>query len=842
MKRSEYRLFRDSQRLIQEALNQEAESRESYVRRVAAGDPELLEYALVQLRYSIAEVSNGGHGSSQGSAPKAAPSNMEDRLRREPRLDRERYSRRERLDEGGMGEIWLVEDNLLQRKVALKVPKLGMGRGTDDAPVHLFLHEARITSRFDHPDIVPVHDLGLDGEGRPGMLMRHVAGTTLRKTVELHRVGQGDWSIQRSLEVVLRLCDTLAYAHSRGVVHRDVKPENVMIGTFGEVYLLDWGLAKDEHPPQGGPEVKANLKRAGTDGYRAPEQAEGRTVTAQADVYSLGVVLRELVASVGSSGPSGAAPADKLHERRRGRLPSWLQGAVPGVRPEIMAIIERATAHLPKNRYPSTVDLAEDLRAFLSSRVVRAHRAGPTYRVRLWVQRNRALAAVLAFVTPVLLLGAVALLWFADEVAADRAARELMEREPGLAVTYGSLADLEAAMRDYGRVTGSVELTSLFETPFAGAGAKHAWGVRRRLDAVQKLHRAHRDFGAERWRQVLRELAADRRFAGWLPADEPDLVPIGVDADSGLHCFWHPATGDEPERAADGRFTIREATGLVFVLLPPGRYRRGSFPFGGGPARTEIESQAIARDWHLYAFEQDGDEAPFEQSVQPGFFGKWEVTQAQWLRMTGTDPSAHSGYRGGSPLAGIAVGTLHPVENVTHQQAAACLRMFGFELPSEAAWEYGCRAGTDSRWWFGDDPKAALSLPSGRRVLFANVSDLALFRLRPTLVPEGFAAPFDDGYAHHAPVDALAPNAFGLVGMAGNVWELCHDVYDPHVAARESGKVEVPPPPDPRLRVVRGGGWQSPIREASSSDRWCKFEYQSSPDVGLRAFKPARRR
>ena len=163
----------------------------------------------------------------------------------------ERYTTRDEIARGGMGAILRVWDEDLRRPLAMKVALRDDGETTGVATdsnsqkrLSRFLEEAQITSQLDHPGIVPVHDLGIDAEGRVYFTMQLVDGRDMRDIVALAQRGEEGWDLRRLVGVLIRVCEALAYAHSKDVVHRDIKPGNVMVGKFGEVFLMDWGLAK----------------------------------------------------------------------------------------------------------------------------------------------------------------------------------------------------------------------------------------------------------------------------------------------------------------------------------------------------------------------------------------------------------------------------------------------------------------------------------------------------------------------------------------------------------------------------------------------------------------------
>ena len=191
---------------------------------------------------------------------------------------------------GGMGEVVLAHDPDIGRDVAMK----RMKAATPDL-VERFLREARIQARLDHPAIVPVHEVGRDREGRPFFTMKRVTGTTLA-----HMLERGGASQQRLLRAFAEVCLAIDFAHARGVIHRDLKPSNVMLGDYGEVYVLDWGIARvlgqSEPVHANTPSTETQVGTVlGTPGYMAPEQAVDSRVGPAADVYSLGRMLQDIL-------------------------------------------------------------------------------------------------------------------------------------------------------------------------------------------------------------------------------------------------------------------------------------------------------------------------------------------------------------------------------------------------------------------------------------------------------------------------------------------------------------------------------------------------------------------
>jgi eukaryotic-like serine/threonine-protein kinase len=228
----------------------------------------------------------------------------------------DRYEEGALLGSGGMGAVHLKRDRRIGRQVAMKVL---LPSASSPELRHRFLREARIQGQLEHPAIPPVYEIGRD-DGRLWFTMRRVKGVTLSRAIHLLSKGDRDAQFkfprQRLLHAFVTVCDALHYAHSRGVVHRDLKPANVMLGDYGEVWVLDWGLARlieeaQQEAVEAGqrqslvrpdPSRLANLPSltkpgnvVGTVHYMAPEQVRGETIDGRADVYSLGVMLYELL-------------------------------------------------------------------------------------------------------------------------------------------------------------------------------------------------------------------------------------------------------------------------------------------------------------------------------------------------------------------------------------------------------------------------------------------------------------------------------------------------------------------------------------------------------------------
>jgi len=220
----------------------------------------------------------------------------------------EKYAVEAPIGRGGMGEVFLVMDRDLRRQVAMKIlrPDVATGR---EARLH-FLAEAQATSQLEHPGIPPVHDIGVAKDGRIYFTMKLVRGRTLREIVHdlllKRREVQVEYTLHKLVTILERICETMHFAHERGVIHRDLKPENVMLGDYGEVHVMDWGLAKVEGVPDSDLEGVETARTAegndtlhgtilGTPAYMSPEQALGEPLDRRTDIYAVGCVLYEVL-------------------------------------------------------------------------------------------------------------------------------------------------------------------------------------------------------------------------------------------------------------------------------------------------------------------------------------------------------------------------------------------------------------------------------------------------------------------------------------------------------------------------------------------------------------------
>ena len=290
-----------------------------------------------------------------------------------PDFSSTKYTFVKELGRGGMGTVYLAEDTELNRLVAIKV--LNTPEVTEDL-CNRMIQEAQIIARLEHPGIVPVHDVGTLPDGRIYYAMKFVRGSRLDEYA-----AQGA-SLRDRLRKFQAVCDAVAFAHAHGVIHRDLKPQNIMIGSFGEVLVLDWGVAKIK------PQIDANERRSigvhqrlsaaetldgtviGTQNYMSPEQARGEIdqLDERADVYSLGAVL------------------------------DFLLKDQPKVSKAAQAICSKAMALEKESRYATASELSADIGRLLDAEPVTAYRENAIEIVSRWISKNRFLVLlVLAY-------------------------------------------------------------------------------------------------------------------------------------------------------------------------------------------------------------------------------------------------------------------------------------------------------------------------------------------------------------------------------------------------------------------------------------------------------------
>jgi len=596
---------------------------------------------------------------------------------------------------GGMGEILRVWDEDLRRHLAMKVIQGRVPTGaTDDdgdgpaletaAPrrVGRFLEEAQLTGQLDHPGIVPVHELGIDRHGRLFFTMKLVRGEDLKAVLARVHAGEEGWTTTRVLGLVQRVCEAMAYAHAKGVVHRDLKPANVMVGRYGEVFVMDWGLARVLGRPDAkdirlrapdpaatreatstrgdarasdSPLVTMDGDIVGTPAYMSPEQARGEIdrVGPAADVYAVGAMLYHLLSGRMPYTVPGAyaSPYGILAQVQEGP-PRPLSELAPDVPAELIAICERAMARDPGDRYADMAALGHDLRAYLEQRVVSAYETGAIAELRKWVVRNKPLAGALAGVFALLAAGGSGIAGLAANL------HDALERESTLSTRLAARNDEldDALSREVALNASLAEHNRALDAALTEARSQRA-----RADTMAAEATANAEIAEAEHANVLRLSAFH------------ELEDLERDADA----LW-PVT---PERVPAYEAWLERAEALVAGLEPsadgrdPGHRRQLAALRERALPRTPEEREAERRAHPAYA--------------------EWEQTREAVERARAGLAAFHEGLGDDEPTAAQA----ERLAEVEAALAAARRRLeeLDAELDERRAFTFGS---DEDAWWY----------------------------------------------------------------------------------------------------------------------------------------------
>ncbi len=858
--------FARLQQLYEQAQQLLPAHREHFVRQQAGADPALVQEVLQLLR-PRPTLETAGLVEAVAATVKTADSL--------PQMVGP-YQILSLLGQGGMGVVYRASRPELRHPVAVKVCQGVLGHVPEEAFVR-FQVERRALAAMNHRYIARMYDVGTTERGEPYFVMELVEGASLTQHCDQRRLG-----IAARLNLFQQVCEGVQHAHDRFVVHRDLKPANVLVvdeGGEDVPKILDFGVARllDPEVVRERLRLTRDGRRIGTPLYFSPEQALGKgdAIDVRTDVYSLGVMLYELLTgelpflesqlqeierqegSVAMYRFLATQEPERPSSRLTGIGPAAVGAALRSLTPAVLrrtllgdldCIVMKAMAKDPARRYASAIAFAEDLGRYLQHEPVIAKQPTVGYQLRKFVRRHRGAVAAGLAILFTCIVGAIAVL--VEKARADSTVRnfdmlagvvlhrKIVAAEAGLYPALPAhIESMQGWLADVDRLLAArVDIEHTLRLLLVGRGAEGGEqgeserflsdalrGLVLNLDLLERRQKPqvvrrlewaaqldsltrHHPNAHHSWDEVAAAIKKSPTYAGQdldLRLEHVlGLVPIGENPRThfwefyDLRSAWDGATPPQdlaiPVHESDGAISMSAATGIVFVLLPGGKVRLGARTAVHGPERRDEETEPL----------HDVVLAPF-------FLARHELTQEQWSRLWTWDDAhlAPSRYQAGaSDFLGGRIGAAHPVEQVSWLMCKQLLERSGMVLPTEAQWEYGCRAGTTTDWW----PGAVATDLRG----CCNLLDLSAAG-RGWGTPE----PFDDGHQVHAAVGSFAANPFGLYDTHGNVSEWCLDLHGPYGTEVVGTGLRAAEQDAPAYYCARGGAFSDHAASVRSTSR-----------------------
>ena len=712
-----------------------------------------------------------------------------------------------KLGEGGMGAVYKARQIALDRVVALKVLPAELGRNRQY--IGRFEREARLAAKVAHPNAVQVFQVGEDS-GRHYIAMEFIDGSDAAK-----ELAQGPMEEKRALEIIRGVAQALAVAHEKGIVHRDIKPGNIMVTSAGKPKLSDLGIAK-QVGASGGTLTKTGAA-IGTPQYMSPEQCQGaKDIDGRADIYSLGATLYHMVC--GKVPFTGATPPGIMHKQVYELLPDP-QRVNPNLSVATAALIQRMLEKDRDARFQTCAELIEGVEAALSGTPVALPVSEPepaaappsdaVPSVQLTVPRKPSVKtsvslakrlrnpAVLLPLILVLALVGVGLLIPLYLALSENGTRTTPRPAPVAApkpIPAPAVPKPSAAKVEFVTI---VKQAVEKETAGDYEDAKALYVQGKSLAQEQ----AQRDWIADGLERCESKLKAYRKRVAYEEALKQAEAALGRARGAKSERLWQ-AVKTAAERAINsGHTDTTEAHRLLAqadMRLPVPSWakvsqqqiqaaQRSRVPVakeihGGGGVTMKLVF-IPAGSFMMGSDKGQSDEKPVHRvTLTRGFYiGIYEVTQGQWRALMGDNPAKFKGDQ--RPVERVSWNDCQEFIRKLNARASALVR-----LPTEAEWEYACRAGTRTKYYWGDGSARAYAWYLG-----------------------------NSGSQTH-PVGQKLPNAFGLYDMSGNVWEWCGDWYDKGYYASSPSR-DPKGPASGKYRCLRGWSWSYCARFCRSASR-----------------------